>query len=103
MIDGPAITAAVAEAFGLLPGDIRGRSRARPVVRARAAACWMLRTFPAPSGGRRSLNMVKREVRRSDHSSIVYLVEKADDLLCRDAGFAECMARAGEVLARRQA
>ncbi len=99
---GRAIIAAVAEAFGVCEGDILGRSRPRAVTQARFATAWMLRVFPRPGGKRRSYPDVIREMGRKDHTTAIYGYDKAEALLARDPGFAECVARAGELLARME-
>lgn len=74
---------AVARAFDVKPELLAGRSRLRPVVHARHAACWVIRQlFPELS-----YPMIGQLFGGRDHSTIIYAVRNANELRNRNAVF----------------
>ena len=74
-----AIAAATARHFGLRLGDLRGKSRRRPVVAARDVAIYLCRQFT-----RESLSSIGEYFGGRDHTTVLHACRKTEELLESD-------------------
>lgn len=76
----------IAEALtGQAPGSIAGKSRVRPVVRARQAVCWAIRGH---YGENWSYPMIGRALGGRDHSTVIHAIRSAEIFRARDPDYA---------------
>lgn len=87
------IMRAVAEAFGVRPGDITGPGQARQVVRARQAALLLGRRLTG-----HGLVALGGMVGGRDHSTVLYSIRRAEARLASDADFARRIAELGHAV-----
>ncbi|MEX1280918.1 MAG: chromosomal replication initiator protein DnaA [Acidimicrobiia bacterium] len=78
VVDGPAIIAVTADAFGYLPDDITSKSRKQPLVTARQIAMYLCRELTDDS-----LVQIGALFNR-DHSTVLHSIDKVKTLLGHD-------------------
>lgn len=74
---------AVALHFETDVATIRGAARTRAASRARFAACWILRRCRPDL----TLSDIGRQVGRTDHTTIIHALERAESLILSDPAF----------------
>ena len=94
------ILTATAKAFGLPVAQLTARGRMRRVVRARQAACVLLRWLMPANGVRRSYPAIARLFGQDDHSTAIHSAHKALAEAAINPQFAAALARAGELALR---